>query len=90
MTNDEMLENQIGNLGGEEPREENSLIGKKLKHVPGQKSELSSEQDEEMNEFLNRSRSRSKIVKEPGNEEETERKKENMRKKFIVGIGLLF
>ena len=74
MTNDEMLENQIGNLGGEEPREENSLIGKKLKHVPGQKSELSSEQDEEMNEFLNRSRSRSKIVKEPGNEEETERK----------------
>lgn len=73
MTNDEMLENQIGNLGGEEPREENSLIGKKLKHVPGQKSELTSDQDEEMNEFLNRSRSRSKIIKEPGTDEDGDR-----------------
>lgn len=60
--NDELLKNQIGNIGGLE-EQVNSLEGKKLKHIPGTQKELSREQDEEMQEFLSRSRSRSKIVK---------------------------
>ena len=64
MKNDEFLESQIGNLGGEEPVD-NSLVGKKLKHVPGKKDDLSADETAGMEEFLNRSRSRSKIVKEP-------------------------
>lgn len=58
---DGLLESQIGDLGGVE--EQNSLEGKKLKKVPGKREELSSEQDAEMQEFLARSRSRSKITK---------------------------
>lgn len=60
--NDELLKNQIGNIGGLE-EQVNSLEGKKLKHIPGAQKELSREQDEEMQEFLSRSRSRSKIAK---------------------------
>lgn len=60
--NDELLKNQIGNIGGIE-EQVNSLEGKKLKHTPGAQKELSREQDEEMQEFLTRSRSRSKIAK---------------------------
>jgi hypothetical protein len=59
---DELLENQIGNLGGIE--EQNPLEGKRLKKIPGRKEELSSDQDSEMQEFLARSRSRSKISKQ--------------------------
>jgi hypothetical protein len=59
---DELLESQIGDLGGVE--EQNSLEGKKLKKIPGKKQDLSSDQDAEMQEFLARSRSRSKIVKQ--------------------------
>lgn len=70
MKNDEFLESQIGNLGGEEPVD-TSLVGKKLKHVPGKKDDLSSEETVEMEEFLNRSRSRSKIAKEPEYSETT-------------------
>lgn len=64
MKNDEFLENQIGNLGGEEPVD-TSLVGKKLKHIPGKKEDLSSDETADMEEFLTRSRSRSKIVKDP-------------------------
>lgn len=60
--NDELLKNQIGNIGGLE-EQVNSLEGKKLKHTPGAQKELSRDQDEEMQEFLTRSRSRSKITK---------------------------
>lgn len=60
--NDELLKNQIGNIGGLE-EQVNSLEGKKLKNTPGAQKELSREQDEEMQEFLSRSRSRSKITK---------------------------
>lgn len=61
--NDELLKNQIGNIGGLE-EQVNSLEGKKLKRVPGKKEDLSSDETAEMEEFLNRSRSRSKIIKE--------------------------
>lgn len=64
MKNDEFLESQIGNLGGEEPVD-TSLVGKKLKHIPGKKDDLSVDETADLEEFLNRSRSRSKIVKEP-------------------------
>ena len=70
MKNDEFLESQIGNLG-EEETVDTSLIGKKLKHIPGKKDDLTSEETSDMEEFLNRSRSRSKIAKEPEYTENT-------------------
>lgn len=65
---EELLANQIGGLGGEQ--QEESLVGKKLKHIPGQKGELSTGEDQEMQEFLDRSRRKSKITKEPETSEE--------------------
>jgi hypothetical protein len=60
---DGLLESQIGDLGGtEEPK--NSLEGKKLKKIPGKKEELTSDQDAELQDFLARSRSRSKITRQ--------------------------
>lgn len=64
MKDEKFLENEIGNLGGE-GNPSDSLVGKKLKHVPGKKEDLSVDETAEMEEFLNRSRSRSRIVKEP-------------------------
>jgi hypothetical protein len=64
MKKDEFLEEQIGDLGGIQEQEETS-IGKKLRHVPGKKEELSNSEEDEMKDFLNRSRSKSKITKEP-------------------------
>lgn len=60
MKKDEILEEQIGNLGA--MQEQDSSIGKKLKHIPGQKDQLSEKEQTEMDEFLNRSRSKSKII----------------------------
>ena len=67
---EELLANQIGGLGGEEQQAQESLVGKKLKHIPGQKGELSTDEDQEMQEFLDRSRRKSKITKEPEISEE--------------------
>lgn len=70
MKDEKFLENEIGNLGGEENLSD-SLVGKKLKHIPGKKDDLSADETTEMEEFLNRSRSRSKIAKEPEYSETT-------------------
>jgi hypothetical protein len=64
MKKDEFLEEQIGNLGGIQEQEETN-IGKKLRHIPGKKDELSDSEESEMNAFLNRSRSKSKLTQEP-------------------------
>ena len=63
MTNEKDLENQIGHLGGEEPVEvsEVSSVGKKLKHIPGAKETLDKDENAEMEAFLNRANSRSKV-----------------------------
>jgi hypothetical protein len=51
------FEDQIGNLGGiPESTNEESLVGKKLRHIPGQKEELSDEEEKDMEAFINRSR----------------------------------
>jgi predicted RNA-binding Zn-ribbon protein involved in translation (DUF1610 family) len=66
MNNDEkQFENQIGNLGGDALPQDDSMIGKKLRHVPGKKDELDDDENADMEEFINRSRSKSKIVKLP-------------------------
>lgn len=64
MKKDEFLEEQIGNLGGIQEQEETN-IGKKLRHIPGKKEELSNSEEDEMKDFLNRSRSKSKLTQEP-------------------------
>lgn len=64
MKKDEFLEEQIGNIGGIQEQEETN-IGKKLRHIPGKKDELSDTEESEMNAFLNRSRSKSKLTQEP-------------------------
>ena len=64
MKKDEFLEEQIGNIGGIQEQEETN-IGKKLRHIPGKKDELSDSEESEMNAFLNRSRSKSKLTQEP-------------------------
>ena len=58
---EEALESQIGNLGDESRHEEDSMVGKKLKHVPGQNTELTQEEKDAMEAFMNRARSRSKL-----------------------------
>ena len=57
MTKEEKnLESQIGALGGDPSQfEQETMIGKKIKHVPGKK-ELSQNEEQEMEEFLQRSR----------------------------------
>ena len=63
MTNEKDLEAQIGHLGGEEPVQapEASSVGKKLKHIPGTKEKLNADENNEMEAFLNRANSRSKV-----------------------------
>ena len=62
MTKEEKnLESQIGALGGDPSQfEQETMIGKKIKHVPGKK-ELSQNEEQEMEEFLQRSRKKSTI-----------------------------
>lgn len=63
MTNEKDLESQIGHLGGEEPAAapETSSVGKKLKHIPGAKEKLDADENKDMEAFLNRANSRSKV-----------------------------
>lgn len=63
-TDDKSLESQIGNLGGMEPQEEESLVGKKLKHVPGKNDELSKSEEAEMDAFLTRANQKSRLNRE--------------------------
>ena len=60
-TTDQFLEEQIGNLGGDEPVSD-SLIGKKLKKIPGKKDELSNDDTEELDAFIKRSNERSHLI----------------------------
>lgn len=68
-TNEDFLKEQIGNLGGVNEnvsQEAESLIGKKLRNIPGQKQELDKEEDAQLSAFLNRASSRSKIAQNAG------------------------
>lgn len=62
---DDILKDQIGNLGGieQDDIQEETFVGKKLKHVPGKKQDLENDENNELDEFLNRSRNQSRIVK---------------------------
>lgn len=59
--NDEIFEKEIGDMGGQpqQPQqpESDSLKGRRLQHVPGQKKALSEDEEAEMQAFINRSRS---------------------------------
>lgn len=60
---EKFLENEIGNLGGEQKEPEiDSMIGKKLRHVPGDKEELSNTEENDMEGFLARTSGKSKIA----------------------------
>lgn len=59
---DEIFENQIGEMGGTASQEQapsEDLKGKKLQHIPGKQPDLNEEENAEMQAFLNRSRERS-------------------------------
>lgn len=51
---DKQFEQQIGSLGGQEE----SMVGKKLKHIPGKTDSLSSEEENEFNTFIEHSKMR--------------------------------
>lgn len=65
---EKILERQIGDLGGAtetvEAPEEKSLIGQRLRHVPGDKENLTSEEEKDMEAFLSRSERRSNFHSE--------------------------
>lgn len=65
---EKILERQIGDLGGVtetvESPEEQSLIGQRLKHVPGDKENLTKAEEKDMEDFLARSERRSNFHKE--------------------------
>ena len=50
------FEEQIGNLGGAEQKPEDSMLGQKLHHLPGQNEDLSAEENAELEAFNRRSR----------------------------------
>jgi hypothetical protein len=60
---EKILERQIGDLGGvAETTEEQSLIGQRLRHVPGDKENLTTAEEKDMEAFISRSENRSKIA----------------------------
>lgn len=70
---DKFLESKIGGLGGMETEQEETLVGKKLKHIPGKTEELSSEEEKEMEDFLERSRKKSTLNNPKEEDDETPR-----------------
>lgn len=75
MKKDIDLEKEIGSLCGVEDDMPETSVGKKLKHIPGQKEELTKDEDAEMKAFLNRANANSRIQHEPDAESDEERPK---------------
>lgn len=74
MSNDEIFEKEIGNIGGEqEPEVPKSNVGKKLKHIPGAKETLDDDSKSDMQDFLNRANSRSSLHQSFDNVDENTR-----------------